>query len=135
MLRMYALIFRNLPCPRKFLATPVLSITVFWIHEYSIQFYICIDLTMLLYTFLVIFFYWYKEWTICLISSNKFFGLLPAFICAIAIGNLLSICLGLNMLRWKWWEAFSEKLIPLIFIKNILLSKALRTISLFPKSI
>ena len=53
------------------------------------QFY-CIDLIMLLYAFLVISFDWCKEYTICLISFNKRSELLPAFICARAVGNLWS---------------------------------------------
>ena len=53
---------------------------------------------MLLYTFLVISFHWYKEQTICLISFNKFSELLQAFTFARAIGNLWSICLGVNVL-------------------------------------
>ena len=43
---------------------------------------------MLFYTFLVISFAQYKEKTICLISFNKRFELLPAFTCARAIGHL-----------------------------------------------
>ena len=43
---------------------------------------------MLLYTFFVIYFDLYKEYTICLISFNKRSELLPAFTCARAIGNL-----------------------------------------------
>ena len=53
---------------------------------------------MLLYTFLVISFDRQREWTICLISFNKLFELLPAFTCARDIGNLWSICLGVNIL-------------------------------------
>ena len=34
---------------------------------------------------------------ICLISFSKFSDLLPAFTCARAIGNLQSICLGINI--------------------------------------
>ena len=49
---------------------------------------------MLLYTFLVISFHWYKEQTICPISFNKLSELLPVFTFARAIGNLWSICLG-----------------------------------------
>ena len=59
------------------------------------QFY-CIDLITLLYTFLVISFDRYKEWTICLISSNKFSESFPAFTCA---GAIRSICLGVNILN------------------------------------
>ena len=53
---------------------------------------------MLLYTFLVIYFGWYREQTICLISFNKLCELLIAFTCARAIGNLWSICLRVNIL-------------------------------------
>ena len=53
---------------------------------------------ILLYTFLVICFDWYKEKIICLISFNKFSELLLAFTCARVIGNLWSICLGVNIL-------------------------------------
>ena len=56
------------------------------------------DLIMLLYTFLVICLDWYKEQTICLISFHKLSELLPAFTCARAIGNLWSICLGIDIL-------------------------------------
>ena len=62
-----------------------------------VQFY-CIDLIMLLHTFLVICFDWYKEQTICIISFNKLSELLSAFICERAIGNLWSIYLGCNIL-------------------------------------
>ena len=41
---------------------------------------------MLLYTFLVISFDWYKEQTICLILFNNFSELLPAFTSAKDIG-------------------------------------------------
>ena len=36
---------------------------------------------------------------ICLTSFNKFSDVLPAFPCASAIGNLLNICIGVNILR------------------------------------
>ena len=51
------------------------------------------DLIMLLYTFLVICLDWYKEQTICKLSE-----LVPGFTCARAIGNLWSICLGIDIL-------------------------------------
>ena len=53
---------------------------------------------MMLFTFLVISFDQYKEYTICLISFNKLSQLLPALIYARAVGNLLSICLGVHIL-------------------------------------
>ena len=56
------------------------------------------DLIMLLYTFLVICFDWYKEQTIYLMSFNKRSELLPTFTCARAIGNFWSICVGVNIL-------------------------------------
>ena len=43
-----------------------------------------------------------------------------------AIGNLWSICLGVNILRLEC----PKKPVPLVFIGNIYLSKALRTLSL-----
>ena len=81
---------------------------------------------MLLYTFLVISFAQYKEYTICLISLSKFSDVLLAFTCARAIGNLWSISLGVNILRLEW--PFSEKPVPSVFIGNILVSKALKTL-------
>ena len=65
---------------------------------------------------------------ICLISFSKFSDVLPAFTCVRAISNLWSICLGVNFLRLKWSK--SEKPVPSIFIRNILPSKALRTLFL-----
>ena len=56
--------------------------------------------------------------------------MLPALTYAIAIGNLWCICLGVNILRLEWSETLSEKPVPSIFIENILLSKALKTLSL-----
>ena len=84
-------------------------------------FYNWIDLIKLLYTFLVIFFDWYKEQKNCLISLNKFSELLPAFTCARAIGNLWNICLCVNILSSEW-SGFKIPA-PLDFVKNILLSK------------
>ena len=50
-------------------------------------------------------------------SFSKFSDVLPAFTCARAIGNLRSICLGVNILSPS----------PCVtFIRNISLSKALR---------
>ena len=53
---------------------------------------------MLLYTFFVVSFDWYKEYTICPISLNRLSELLPAFTCARAVGNLWSVCFGVNIL-------------------------------------
>ena len=78
--------------------TCAITICNFWsiselVNKVS-NFYICIDLIMLLYTFLVISFGWFKEQAICLILFNKRSELLPDFTCARAIDNLWSICLG-----------------------------------------
>ena len=67
---------------------------------------------------------------ICLISVSQFSKVLSAFTCVRAIGNLWSICLGVNILRLEWSGTFYEKPLSSIFIRNILLSKALRTLSL-----
>ena len=48
--------------------------------------------------FLVISFAQYKEYIICLILFNQFPDVLPAFTCSSAIGNLCSICFGVNIL-------------------------------------
>ena len=48
--------------------------------------------------FLVISFVSYKEDIVCLISFGKFSAVFPAFTCARDIGNLWSICLGINIL-------------------------------------
>ena len=68
---------------------------------------------MFLYTFLVIFFDWYKEWTICLIAINKFPKLLSVFIYDGAIGNLWSIWLGVNILS-------PVPLVALVFASDII---------------
>ena len=64
----------------------------------SILFYNFIEFIVLLYTFLVISFAPHKEYMVCLISVRKFSDVLPAFTCARAIGNLRSICFGVNIL-------------------------------------
>ena len=87
-----------------------------------------------MYISLVIFFARYKEYMICLISFSKFSGVLPAFTCARVIGSLGIICLGIDILRLEWFKTLSEKSVPSIFIRNILLSKASTTISLLSKS-
>ena len=107
--------------------------TVFWVHKYSIHFYMFIDLIMLLYTFLVICLDWNKEYTICPISFNKLSDLLRAFTCARGIGNLWSICLGDNILGLE--RSGFKMPEPLDFIENILLSKASRIFSLPSKKL
>ena len=66
---------------------------------YSVLYYTFIEFIILLYTFLAVSFAKYKEYMICLISFSKFSDVLPAFTCARAIGNLWTICLGVNILR------------------------------------
>ena len=56
-----------------------------------------IGFIILLYTFLLISFARHKKYIICVISFGMFPDVLPAFICASAIGNLSSICLGVNI--------------------------------------
>ena len=53
---------------------------------------------IVLYIFLVTSFARYKEYQICLFSFSKFSGILPAFTSARGIGNLWSICLGVNIM-------------------------------------
>ena len=63
-----------------------------FINIVSVLFYKFIEFIILLYTFLVISFAWYKKYMICLISFSKFSDVLPAFTCPKAIGNLWGIC-------------------------------------------
>ena len=74
----------------------VLQLSEF-INKSSILFYNFTEFIILLYTFLVIYLDRYKEYIACL-SFNTFSGVLPAFTCVRAIGNLWSICLGHNIL-------------------------------------
>ena len=110
----------------------IICFTVFRFHKYSIHFlyYTFIEFIILLYTFLVISFGRYKKYLSCLISFKKFLDVLPAFTCASAIGNLSSICLGVSILILEWLGTLPEKRLPSIFVENILLSKALRTLFL-----
>ena len=71
-----------------------------------------------------------NKYMICLTSFSKFSDVLPAFTCARTIGDLWNICLRVNILRLEWSKTLSEKPAPSVFIGNILLSKALRTLSL-----
>ena len=72
----------------------------------SLLFYNFIEFIMLLNTLLVIAFAQYKEYKICLISFSKFSDVLPAFTCASAIGNIWSICLGVNILSPSLYFVF-----------------------------
>ena len=65
----------------------------------AILFYDFIEFIILLYTSVVISFARYREYIIYLISFSKSSDVLPAFDCASVIGNLRSICSGLNTLR------------------------------------
>ena len=55
-----------------------------------------------------------------MISFSKFLDVLPALTCASAIGNLVSICLGVDMFKTYPCDGF---------IENIPLLKALRVTS------
>ena len=72
----------------------------------SLLFYNFIEFIILLNTLLVIAFAQYKEYKICLISFSKFSDVLPAFTCASAIGNIWSICLGVNILSPSLYFVF-----------------------------
>ena len=74
-----------------------------FMNTVSILFHNFIEFIILLYSFLVIYFSWYKEYMIWRISCRKFSGVLPAFSCASAIGNYWSICLGVNILSPTPW--------------------------------
>ena len=67
------------------------------------KFYNFNEIIILLYTFLIISFAWYKEYIICLIWFSKISDVLPAFTCASAIVNLWRICLGIKILRPSPW--------------------------------
>ena len=79
------------------------------INIVSIVFHNFIEFIVLLYTFLVISFARYKEYIICLISFSKFSDVLPTFTCARAIGNLWSICFGVNILIWLRLETLRSE--------------------------
>ena len=66
---------------------------IFLIHKY----YICIEFIMLLYTYLVIYFAWWKEYIALGISFSNFSDELPTFTCA--NGNPWNIFSGVNILR------------------------------------
>ena len=79
-----------------------------FIYIVSILLYNFIEFIIMLYSFFVISFVRYKEYTICLISFNKFSDELPTFTCARAIGNLWSICLEVNISSPSPWIYFSS---------------------------
>ena len=105
-----------------------------FINAVSILLHNFIEFIILLYIFLVISFAWYKEYINFLILHSKFSDILRAFTCVRTIGNLSSVCLKVNILRLEWSEILSEKPVSSVFLENILLSKALRTLSLTSKS-
>ena len=75
-----------------------------FINVVFVLFYNFIELIILLYTFLVISFVGYKQYMVHLISFSKTSDALPVFTCAIAIGNLWSICLGVSTLSPFPWN-------------------------------
>ena len=77
-----------------------------FINIVSFVFYDTIEFIKFLYTFLVIHFVRYKEYMIYPISFTKFLDVLPAFNWVSAIGNIWSICLGLNILGPLLFVAF-----------------------------
>ena len=64
----------------------------------------------------------------CRISFNKFSEFLPVFTCASAIGTLCSICLDVSILSLELLVFNMPDTVN--FVKNILLLKPLKTISL-----
>ena len=66
-----------------------------FINILSILCYNFIEFVILLYSFSVIPFAQYEEYIICLISFSKFSDVLPT--CTSAVGNLLIICLVVNI--------------------------------------
>ena len=69
-----------------------------------------IEFIILLYTFLVISFAWYKEYMICQISSSKFSDVLPAFTCARAL-DPWSVCSEIHILcylRSQTWAGWTK---------------------------
>ena len=101
--------------------------TIFRIHKYSTHF--CITpLLNSLYCyrcFLVISFDWYKEYMICLILFSKFSDVLLPITWTRAIGNLWSICLGVNILN-RVDKSEGRPSPCAAFVGNIPLFKALR---------
>ena len=64
---------------------------------------------ILLYTFLVIYFTWYKENVNWWISFDKFSDVSTAFIFAGTVGNLWSIYLRINILSCLWSETLATQ--------------------------
>ena len=79
------------------------------INIVSTLFYNSFEMIIFLYTFLVISFALYKEYMICLISFSKFSVCIISFFCANAIGNLWSICLGVNILICSQSETLATR--------------------------
>ena len=97
----YLLLFLSFILPEK-LSNSLWELDVLirfpdFINIVPILFYNFIEFNILLYTFLAIYFAWYKDYIKCPISFSNFSDVLPAFTCASEIGNLWSICLGLNI--------------------------------------
>ena len=81
-----------------------------------ILFYNLVVFIILLYTFLVTLFF-ETFCLICVTSFSKFSDVLPAFTCASAIGNLWSICLGVNILNPFPYSSFIGNIPPLKALK------------------
>ena len=113
--------------------------TIFRIHKYSFRSaYNFTEFIILLYTFLVASFSRHNKYMICLIPLVSLQILFLAISCAIAIGNLRSICLGINVLSCLWCKILSKILVSAFLcfpFRNILLSRALKTFWLPLRSI
>ena len=101
----------------------------FRIHKYSIHNFV--EFIILLYTFLVIPFAWYKKYMIWRNLFSKFSDLLAAFTCTRAISKIKSICLGVNILSCFQSDTLATWpflfLVSFFIIENIPLLKPLRS--------
>ena len=100
-----------------------------------------IEFIILLYTFLIIYFAWYKEYMIRLISFSKLSDVLTALTWTRAIANIWSICLGVSIFTpfpcvaccfyWKYSTSESIKSLFSTYIgPTVTLSKVFRFLSL-----
>ena len=92
-------------------------------------FYNFIEIIMLLYAFLVIFFAWCKAYLIWRILVSKFSDVLLAFTCESAIGKLWSLCLEINFFNPFPCDSFNEN-IPLLKAVKINFPRSLRAFAL-----
>ena len=77
--------------------------------QYSFCFITLLNVLYFLYTVLVISLALYKEYMICQISVSTFSAVFLVFTCIGAVGNLLSICLGANILSCLWSETLTRQ--------------------------